>query len=103
MLRHRLHAGGVDPAVEEVEQAADHNGIVNGFVGPAGQVQTLDIGDLDGRAVAVDFLDVGQQRFFSFRDGRGAIVFEYGFDLGSILEQFRRDRGVALDSKGAVV
>ena len=103
LLRHGLHAVGVDPAVVEIEQTADHDGIVDCFVGPAGLVKALDVGLLDRGAVGVYLFDVSEQFFFGIGDRRSAVVFEDGINLGSITQQFRRDRGVAFDSKRTVV
>jgi hypothetical protein len=103
LLRHGLHAVGVDPAVVEIEQTADHDGIVDCFVGPAGLVQALDVGLLDLGAVGVDLLEVTEQFFFGIGDRRSAVVFEHGIDMGPITQQFCRDRGMAFDSKRTVV
>jgi hypothetical protein len=103
LLRHGLHTGGVDPAVVEIEQAADHDGVVDGFVGPAGLVKTLDVGLLDRGTVAVHLFKVGEQFFLGFGDRRSAVIFEDCVDLRPITQQFRRDRGMAFDSKRTVV
>lgn len=102
-LRHGLHAGGINPAVKEIEQTADHDGVINGFVGPAGLVEAVNVALLNRGTVAIDLLDVGEQGFFGVGDRRCLIVREYGIDFRTILEQFGRDRGVAFNSKRTMV
>lgn len=103
LLGHRLHAGGVDPAIVEIEQAADHDRVVDGLVGPASLMKAVYVGLLDRRTVTVHHLDVGEQHFFCIGDRRGPEIGEDGVDLGSIFEQLRRDRGVTFDSKRTIV
>lgn len=98
-----LDAGRIDPAVVEVEQGADGDGVVDLLVGPAGGVEGDHVVGGDGRGVRVDLVDEAEEGFFGVGEGR---VFEVGEDLADEVftaEEFRRDRGVGADSKGAMV
>jgi hypothetical protein len=103
LLRHRLYTDGVDPAIVEIEQAADHDRVVDRFVGPANVMKAVYVGLLDSRTVTIHLLDIGEQRFFGIGDRRRPVIFEHGVDPGSIFQQLRRDRGVTFDSKRTVV
>lgn len=47
-IRERMHAAGINPAIVEVEQRADRDGIVNSFVVPSHGIERLHVfgGDL---------------------------------------------------------
>jgi len=47
LVAQRVDAGGVDPAVVEVEERADGQRVVGGLVRPPGVVQGLNIGGSD--------------------------------------------------------
>ncbi len=102
-LGHFAHSGGIDPAVVKIEQAADVDGIVDGFIGPAGVVHPGNVRGPDGDRVAVYFLDKPEQGLFRVRDGRSGVVGDDRIDLGAVFQQFRRNCGVALDSKRTLI
>jgi hypothetical protein len=57
----------------------------------------------DGDRVAVYFLDKPEQGLFRVRDGRSGVVGDDRIDLGAVFQQFRRNCGVALDSKRTLI
>ena len=61
-----MNAAGVDPAVVEIEQRADGNGVVNGLVCEAGLVKRVDVRRLYGDGIEIDFVDKAEQRLFRF-------------------------------------
>src|SRR5579875_111220 len=54
LLRHRMYAGGVDPAVIEIEQGADGDGEIELFVRPSQMMQRLDVIGCDPGRVMID-------------------------------------------------
>ncbi len=84
VLAHLVDAGRVYPAVVEVEQAAHHHRVVNGFVGPAMGVQRIDIDFIYRCAIAVHFLEEGQQGFLGIRDWRRRVISENSVDLRTV-------------------
>jgi hypothetical protein len=98
-----MHTRSVDPTVIEIEQSADGNGVVEGFVGPAGLPHFLHVFGEDLIGLFVDLLYKLEERFLGLRDGRSSIILEDGSYLAGIAEQFRRDRGVRANSERALV
>src|SRR5579884_3987358 len=43
LVAERMHAAGVDPAIVEVEERADSDGVPDGVVIPSGVVKTYDV------------------------------------------------------------
>ena len=99
----RVDAAGVDPAVIEVEQRADGDGVIDCRVGPAGFMQRRDIGRTDVDRIAVDFVHKSEESLLGLRERRGFQVFDYRLDQRLVSQQFRRNCGVGLQSKGAIV
>ena len=102
-LAKRMHAGSVDPSVIEIEKRANRDGIVDRRVRPAGVVQRRDIGGADVNRVAIHLIDEAQQRLLGFGQRRRFEIFDDGQDQGFVPEQFRRNCGVGLQSKRAIV
>lgn len=100
---HVLDAGRVAPAVVEIEQGADADGVVERFIGPAGAASLLDVVARNLVRGAVHLGDELEQRLLGVRDRRGRVVPEDRLDQFLAAEQFRRDRGVRADSKRALV
>lgn len=98
-----MDAGGINPAVVEVEEGADGDGVVDLLVGPAGLVQGGHVFGGDVGGIVIHFVEEAKEDFLGGRQGGGFEVREDGFDESGILEEFRRDRGVGVCSKGAVV
>ena len=103
LIAQRVDAGSVDPAVVEIEKGAHGNGEVQLFVGPASRPDGVEIGGGDSRRIMVHHVDEPEERLV-------AIVEPAGFDIGQdrlderrVTKQFRRNCGVRLDSKRAVV
>ncbi len=63
LIAHRVNAARVDPAIVEVEQRADRDGVIDGFIRIAGLVQSFDIQRLNGNGIAIDLADEAEQRF----------------------------------------
>ena len=98
-----MHTCSVDPTVIEVEQSADGEGVVEGFVGPAGLPHFLDVREPDLIGLFVNLLYKLEERFLGLRDGRSSIILEDGSYLVGIAEQFRRDRGVGANSNRTLI
>ena len=105
-----MDAGGVDPAVVKIEQGADGNGIINGFVLPAGGVKGLHVVRRNLRRVAVHLVDKAQKHFFFFTETGGfKVAKDRLYELLATvratfpLQKYRRDRGVRLQSERAII
>jgi len=103
LLGHRMHAGSVNPAIVEVEQRAHRDGVIDGFVRPAGLVKRLRVVKGDLRRVMVDFADEAKQRLVLFRKPRTLKVLNDAADQIFISQQFRRNCGVVFCSKGTMI
>ena len=101
--RHILYAAGIAPAVVEVEQSANRDGVVNRFVGPSGPANFVQMLSTNLIGLAIHDLDEFEERLFRFGDRCGSIVLQNRRHLPGIPEQFRRDRGVATDSKRTLI
>src|SRR5438876_6664658 len=71
LFRHFVDARGVNPAIVEIEKTAHVDGVVNGFIRPAGLVKLVDIALADLPRVAIELLDKSEQRLFLFADRSG--------------------------------
>src|SRR4051812_44767851 len=60
--RHGVDAAAVDPAIVEIEKGAYGNGVVDGFVVPAGTVEDLYIGIDDVPGLGIHLLDEAEER-----------------------------------------
>ena len=98
-----VDAAGIDPAVIEVEQRADGDGVIDCRVGPAGFMQGRDIRRTDVHGIAVDFVYKSEESLFGLRERRGFQVFDDSLDQCLVSQQFRRNCGVGLQSKGAII
>jgi hypothetical protein len=98
-----MHAGRVDPAVIEIKQSADRDGAVNLRVGPAHVVKRLHVIGRDMNRVAIHFADEPEEPFLLFSERR---ILEIAEDTPHEIfasEQFRRNCGMRLQSKRAVI
>ncbi len=102
-VREGVDAGGVDPAVIEVEEGTDGDGVVDLLVGPAGGVEGYHVGGGDGMGGGVDLVEEAEEGFLGGGKGGGFEVGEDGLDGFFTAKEDRRDRGVGLDSEGAMV
>src|SRR5437773_6872189 len=103
LFRHFLDSRRVNPTIVEIEKTAHVDGVVNGFVRPAGLVKLVDIALANLPGVPIELLDKPEQRLFLFADGGGFVIRQHSFDLTAVAQQFRRTCGVALDSKRALI
>ncbi len=99
----RVHTGGVDPAVIEIEERTNRNGVIDGRIRPAGFVQRGDIRRSDVYRIAIHLIDEAQQDFLARRQRRRFEIFNNGCDQGFIPQQFRRNCGVGFHSKRAII
>lgn len=67
-----MDAGGIDPAVIEVEEGDDGDGVVDLLVDPAGGVERGDVGLVDLMRVGVYFIEEVEEEFL-WSGQRGAI------------------------------
>jgi hypothetical protein len=102
-LAERVDTGRINPAVVEVEERADRNGVVDGGVRPAGLVQRGDIRRSDVNRIAIDFIDETQECLLGFGERRRRDILDDSRDQGFVPEQFRRNCGVRFQSKRAIV
>jgi hypothetical protein len=103
LVRKRMHAAGIDPAIVEVEKGADRDGEVDGFVVPACLVQRLHVFGCNPRRVVIYLYDEAEQGFVLIVERRAFEVAQGGPDQVLAAQQFRRTCGVGLDSKRAIV
>ena len=62
LLGHRMHAGCIDPPVVEIEERADGDRKIDGFVRPTRCAQRVELGRLDARRVVVHLVDESEER-----------------------------------------
>ena len=71
-----MNAAGVDPAIVEVEEGADGEREVGGFIVPSGLVKRLDFGRPDVDGVAVYLIDEAEKGLVLFVEGRAFEIAE---------------------------
>jgi hypothetical protein len=98
-----MHAGGVDPAVIEVEEGADGDGEIDGFIVPPRGVEGLHVFGGDARRILIDLGDEAEEGFVLVVERGRFEVAQDALDELFAAEQFRRNCGVRLDSKRAFV
>ncbi len=72
--RHVLHASRVAPAVVEIEQRTDGNGIEYGLIGPPGAPHLVGVGGGQFIGAMVHFLDEGKKSFLLVPQARAAEI-----------------------------
>src|SRR5437879_285066 len=103
LFRHFVDARRVNPAIVEIKKTAHVDGVVNGFVRPAGLVKLVDIALADLPCVAIELLDKPEQSLFLAADGSAFVIRQHSVHLTSVAQQFRRTCGVAFDSKRTLI
>jgi len=98
-----MHAGGVDPPVVEIEERADGDREIERLVRPSRGPRGVHIRRGDVRRVVVHFVDEPEQRLVLIVEARRFEIREDRIDQGGIAKKFRRNCGVGLQSKRAVV
>ena len=68
--RHLVNACRIDPTIVEIEQSADRNREVDGFVVPAYGVQRFHICRRDPRRITIHLVHKTEQRFFFLLQSR---------------------------------
>jgi hypothetical protein len=71
LVGHGVNAGGVDPAIVEVKEGANGDGVINRAIAPASLVQDSYIFRRDLRRAAVHLGNKSQERLFVLRDSGG--------------------------------
>lgn len=109
-IRERVDTACIHPAVVEIEERADRDGIVDRVILPTVGSQGLHIGFRDGRRFVVHAIHKTEKRAFLLLEGTGLDAGENRPDecfaiveRALLGEQQRRDRGVRLRSKRTVV
>ena len=102
-IAHGMNAACVDPPVVEIEQRADGDRIVDSFVRESRFVEWCYVRRLNGDGIVVHLSHKAKQDFLRFGEQRGFYVREHTRDQFRAAKQFRRDRGVRLRSKRAIV
>jgi len=98
-----MNPAGIDPSVIEIEQGANCDGEVNGFVVPSGFIQGRHVFRRDSVGVMVYLVDKAKQPLvFLVKGGRFGVVQHF---LHQVLapQQFRRNCGVRLQSKRTAI
>ncbi|MBZ5528527.1 MAG: hypothetical protein LAN71_11580 [Acidobacteriia bacterium] len=98
-----MDAGSVTPAIIEIEEAANGDGVVNGFVGPAGGLEGFDVLTGDVVGMQSEFLDKDQESLFLLGQGGSSKVAQNRVYQFLIAEEFRRTGGMGARSKRALV
>ncbi len=102
-VAHGMHTACVNPAIVKVEESADGDRVVNGFVRIAFLVKSFNVRGLNRHRIGVYLVDKPEESLLGFAELGGVHVFEYAVDEIPAPQQFRRDRGVRLRSKWALV
>ena len=76
-IRQGVHSGSIDPTVIEIEQSANRDGVVDGFVCPAVLVEELDVRWADVLRMLVHFADETKQGLFVVRKRGGFEIAEH--------------------------
>ena len=102
-VRQRVHTRGIDPPIEKIEQGADRDGEIQRVVRPARGARDVQVGGCDPRRLAIHLVDESKQRLVRFVETRRLQVGQDRVDQRGIAEQLRRNCGVGLQSKRAVI
>ena len=102
-VRHRVHAGRVDPAVVEIEQRADGDREVERLVRPSRDPGSLEIDICNPRRIVIHLVDESKQRLVLLVEGRRLVVGEDRIDESGVSQELRRNCGVGFQSKRTVI
>jgi hypothetical protein len=75
-VAHCVDATGIDPAIVEIEQGADRNGIVDGLVREAGLVENRHILRLNIDGIFIYFSNKPEEGFVGFGERAGFDVLD---------------------------
>jgi hypothetical protein len=103
LIGERVDAGGVDPPIVEIEQRAHSDGEVQLLIAPSTLANVVQVGVDDGRRLVIYLVYEPEQRLVSFVETRRFDIPKHVMDEFVITKQFRRNCGVRLESKRAVV
>jgi hypothetical protein len=93
----------VNPAIEEIEHRADRYREIERFVGPARCAHEVEIVVRDCRRLMIHLVNESKQRLVRFIECRRLEIGQDGVDQCRVAKKFRRNCGVGLQSKWAVV
>lgn len=102
-IAHRMNAARIDPSVVKIEKRADRQRVIDRLIRVPGFVQRGNIRRSDVHGVVIDFPDKTEKRLFLIRKSGRLRIPYHGINQFLIIQQFRRDRGVRLQSKRAVI
>ena len=102
-VRQRVHTRRIDPPIEEIEQGTDRDGEIQRVVRPARGARDVQVGGCDRRRLAIHLVDESKQHLVPFVETRRLQVGQDGVDKRGIAEELRRNCGVGLQSKRAVI
>ena len=80
LVRKCVYSRGIDPAIVEIEERADGDGEVDGFVGPADLTERGHIVGCDARGIVVDLVDEAEQGLVLLVERRGFEIVDDAFD-----------------------
>ena len=98
-----MNTACVNPTIVEIEQCAYGNSVVDRFIRKAGFMESLDLWRPDRSGIFVYFPNKTKQSFLLFAELRRFDIVEDARNYFLAAQQFRRDRGVRLRSKRALI
>ena len=102
-IRQGVHTRRIDPSIVEIEQGADRDREVERFVRPARRARDVQIGVRDLRRLVIHLVDESKERLVLFVEARRLQIGQNRVDQRRIAQKFRRNCGVGLHSKRAVI
>ena len=103
LVTHCMNAAGIDPPVIKIEERTDGQGVVNRLVAVARLVQHSHIRRTNVDGVLIDLSNKSEEGLFPIGESGRLRIPDHAFHQFQIIQQFRRDRGVRLQSKGALI
>ena len=98
-----MDTSGINPPIVKVEQRADGDREIQCVIGPARRAHGLEIDVGDRRRVVIHLVNESKQRLVTVVERRRFDVLQNAVDERRITQQFRRNCGVGLQSKRAMI
>jgi hypothetical protein len=84
-VAHCVNPAGINPAVVEIEQRTDRDGVIDCFVREAGLVKGGNVGWLDIDGISIHLFHETKERLFRIGEAAGFKIFENAFDERMII------------------
>lgn len=98
-----MHAGRINPPVVEVEERTYGDCEIESLVRPSRSAHVIQIRRHDSRRIVIDLVEKAEERFVPIVERRSLEVGQHALDQRFVAEKFRRNCGVGVDSKRAVI